>query len=200
MIKPTQWQQIEPLYHAALERAPEERAAFLAEACAGDAELRREVESLLAVDERAGRFIDQPAFAVVAPDLADEQGAMQIGQRISHYQILSLLGKGGMGEVYLARDNRLDRTVALKILPAQVASDKERMQRFVREAKAASALNHPHVATIYDIGAAEGVSFIAMEYVEGQSLAARINGQPLAIKEIVEFGSQIADALDEAHR
>ena len=104
-----------------------------------------------------------------------------------------------MGEVYQARDTRLDRTVALKILPGAVAANKERMQRFVREAKAASALNHPHVATIYEIGTAEGVSFIAMEYVEGQSLAAKINKQPLTVKEIVEFGSQIADALDEAH-
>lgn len=104
-----------------------------------------------------------------------------------------------MGEVYQARDTKLDRTVALKILPADLATDAERLRRFASEAKAASALNHPHVATIYEIGEAEGVRFIAMEYVEGQTLAAKINGQPLAVNEIVEIGSQIADALDEAH-
>src|SRR5262249_41966943 len=98
-----------------------------------------------------------------------------------------------------ARDTRLDRTVALKILPGEVAADADRMRRFVREAKAASALNHPHVATIYEIGEAEGVNFIAMEDVEGQTLAARISGHPLQVNEIVEIGCQIADALDEAH-
>ncbi len=198
-MKPEHWPQIEQLYHAALERAPDERAAFLAESCAGNQTLRQEVESLLAYDERAAHFIASPPDELAAEIVAAAQPPSLIGANLDHYQILALLGKGGMGEVYQARDNRLDRTVALKILPIEVAADKERMQRFVREAKAASALNHPHVATIYEIGAAEGVSFIAMEYVEGQSLAAKINGHPLAINEIVELGSQIADALDEAH-
>lgn len=199
-MKPERWQQLEPLYHAALERESGARAAFLDEACAGDAELRREVESLLAYEQRTAHFLTSPPDAVAAEMLAAEQRPSPLGKSQGHYQILSLLGKGGMGEVYQARDKRLDRTVALKILPAQVAVDRERMQRFVREAKAASALTHPHVATIYEIGAADGASFIAMEYVEGQSLAAKINGHPLTVKEIVEFGSQIADALDEAHR
>src|SRR5262249_23478641 len=122
-----------------------------------------------------------------------------LGKTIGHYQIASLLGKGGMGEVYRARDIRLDRTVALKILPAEVAADQERMRRFIREAKAASALNHPHVATIYEIGEVDGLSFITMEYIAGQTLAAKINGRPLETGEIAEIGSQIADALDEAH-
>ncbi len=198
-MEPERWQQIEQLYHAALERVPEERAAFLATSCAGDQTLRQEVESLLAYDERAAHFITSPPDEVATEMLAAEPLPSPLGKSLGHYRILALLGKGGMGEVYQARDNRLDRTVALKILPTQVAADKERMQRFVREAKAASALNHPHVATIYEIGAADGVSFIAMEYVAGQSLAAKINGQPLAVNEIVEIGSQIADALDEAH-
>ena len=120
-------------------------------------------------------------------------------QQLGHYQILSQLGAGGMGEVYLARDTRLDRIAALKMLPADVAADQDRMQRFIGEAKAASALNHPHVATIYDIGEADGIKFIAMEYVEGQTLAARIGGHPLAPAEIVEIGIQVADALDAAH-
>ncbi len=123
-----------------------------------------------------------------------------LGRTLGHYQIVSLLGAGGMGEVYLAQDSRLDRPVALKSLPADVAADQERMGRFVREAKAASALNHPNVAHIYEIGEAEGVSFIAMEYVEGQTLASKIGGRPLQVAEIIEIGIQAADALDEAHR
>ncbi|NOT62830.1 MAG: serine/threonine-protein kinase, partial [Acidobacteria bacterium] len=121
------------------------------------------------------------------------------GQSIHHDQIGALLGKGGMGEVYQARDTRLERTVALKVLPSDLAMDADRMRRFVREAKAASALNHPHVATIYEIGEADSVHFIAMEYVEGQTLAAKINGAPLLLADLVAIGSQIADALDEAH-
>ena len=192
-------QQIEAIFHDACNLAPDKRSAFVAQACAGDEDLRREVELLLASDEQAATLIEAPAYQMAAPLLAESQPSSFAGQSISHYQIISLLGKGGMGEVYRARDTKLDRTVALKILPADVATDAERMRRFVSEAKAASALNHPHVATIYEIGEAEGVRFIAMEYVEGQTLAAKINGTPLAINEILELGSQIADALDEAH-
>src|SRR5262249_40419348 len=118
---------------------------------------------------------------------------------ISHYRIVSRIGAGGMGEVYLARDTRLDRTVALKILPAEVAADAERMRRFVQEAKAASALSHPNVAHIYEIGEANGTNFIAMEYVEGQTLEAKLKGRALGSAEIVEIALQVADALDEAH-
>ena len=121
-----------------------------------------------------------------------------VGRTLGHYQIVSPLGAGGMGEVYRARDTRLDRTVALKILPSEVAADEQRMRRFVQEAKAASALNHPSVAHIYEIGEAEGVSFIAMEYIEGQTLAAKIGARALDA-EVIEIGIQAADALDEAH-
>jgi serine/threonine protein kinase/Tfp pilus assembly protein PilF len=122
-----------------------------------------------------------------------------VGRTLGHYEIVSLLGAGGMGEVYQARDTTLDRIVALKILPAEMAADAERMRRFVLEAKAASALNHPNVAHIYEIGEAEGVAFIAMEYVEGQPLAARTAARPMDPAEVVELGKQIADALAEAH-
>ena len=192
-------QQIEEVFHAASERAPEERAAFINEACGGDDSLRREVEALLAADGEAGSLIETPAYAVAAPLIVGGDAPLLLAKTIGHYQIISLLGKGGMGEVYRARDTKLDRAVALKILPEEMSADGERMRRFVREAKAASALNHPNVAHIYEIGEAEGVNFIAMEYVEGQTLAAKINGQPLEVSEIVEIGSQIADALDEAH-
>jgi len=118
---------------------------------------------------------------------------------ISHYRILSRIGAGGMGEVYLAQDTRLDRTVALKILPADVAADPERMRRFVQEAKAASALSHPNVAHIYEIGEANATNFIAMEYVEGQTLDAKLKGRALETAEIIDIATQVADALDEAH-
>jgi len=199
-MTPERMQQIEAVFHDACDLAPDERTAFLAQACAGDEDLRCEVESLLTSDEQAGTLIETPAYEMAAPLLLESQSPAFAAQSISHYQIIALLGKGGMGEVYQARDTRLDRTVALKILPADVATNAERLRRFVREAKAASALNHPHVATIYEIGEAENVNFIAMEYVEGQTLAARINGQPLAIQEVVDISLQIADALDEAHR
>jgi len=198
-MKAERWQQVEQLYHSALEREAGQRAAFLAAACAGDDSLRREVESLLAHQTPAENLLERPVMEVAANALANDQADSLLGRSLGSYQILSLLGVGGMGEVYCARDTRLDRTVALKVLPAEVAADAERMRRFVREAKAASALNHPHVATIYEIGEAAGVNFIAMEYVEGQTLAAKINGHPLATSEIVEIGSQIADALEEAH-
>src|SRR5262245_49206930 len=191
-MKPERWQRVEQLYHSALEREDGQRAAFLAAACAGDDSLRREVESLLAHQTPAENLLERPVMEVAAKALANDQADSMLGRSLGSYQVLSLLGAGGMGEVYCARDTRLDRTVALKILPAEVAADAERMRRFVREAKAASALNHPHVATIYDIGEAEGLSFIAMEYVEGQTLAAKINGHPLEVSEIVEIGSQIA--------
>jgi serine/threonine protein kinase/Flp pilus assembly protein TadD len=203
-MKPEQWPQLAQLYHAALERAPAERAAFLDAACAADPTLRREVESLLQAHQQADGFLAEQVAGVAAEWAARQPTPSFIGHRISHYEILSLLGAGGMGEVYQARDHQLDRIVALKILPADVATNAERLRRFVREAKAASALNHPHVATIYEIGAASteigGIHFIAMEYVAGQTLAAKISGQPLAINELIEIGSQIADALDEAHR
>src|SRR5215813_13092665 len=199
MMKPERWRQVDQLFQAALERAPEERTAFISKACGSDDSLRREVEALLAADGQGESFIEAPAYVVAAPLIVEDETPSPVGKIIGHYQIISLAGKGGMGEVYRARDIKLDRAVALKILPKEMSADGERMRRFSREAKAASALNHPHVATIYEIGEAEGVNFIAMEYVEGQTLAAKINSHPLAASEIVEIGSQIADALEEAH-
>ena len=198
-MTPERWKQIEKIYHAALEVEPKERSAFLDQACAGDAALRQEVESLLAHEQPAESFIEAPALEVLANVKTENRNQSLIGRQIGPYKVLSLLGMGGMGEVYLAQDPRLERTVALKILPTELASDPERMRRFVREARAASALKHAHVAHIYEIGEADGIHFIAMEYVEGQTLAARINGRPLDTGEILDIGLQVADALDEAH-
>jgi Tol biopolymer transport system component/serine/threonine protein kinase len=198
-MTPERWQQIEKIYHSALELAENERPAFLEKACAGDRALRQEVESLLDHQEQT-KFFEAPALVRAAQGQQTQDHAhSRAGQQMGSYKILSLLGSGGMGEVYLARDSRLDRTVALKILPAQVASDQDRMRRFIREARAASALKHPNVTHIYEIGESEGLHFIAMEYVEGKTLAARISGRPLGTAEIVEIGLQVADALEDAH-
>jgi serine/threonine protein kinase/tetratricopeptide (TPR) repeat protein len=199
-MTPERWQQVENLYHLVLKQEPSSRAAFLKEACAGDEALRREVESLLAQQKHAESFIETPAVEVAAKGMVGNPAqSFGVEKHIGPYRVLTLLGVGGMGEVYLAHDPRLERNVALKILSAELASDAERIRRFVREAKAASALKHPNVATIYEIGESDGLRFIAMEYVEGQTLATKINGRPLGTDEILDIGIQVADALDEAH-
>ena len=197
-MEPERWQQIERLYHSTLKVEPSQRATFLREACADDEVLRREVESLLAQQKQAESFIEAPALEQAKRMVENRTGSL-VGQQIGSFKVLSLLGVGGMGEVYLAEDRRLDRTVAIKILPAELASDADRMRRFALEAKAASAFKHPNVATIYEIGECGGVHFIAMEYIEGQTLTAKIGGRPLTPSEIVDIGLQVADALDEAH-
>ena len=197
--QPELWERIERLYHEALERAEPERAAFLAEACAGDEELRREVESLLRFDRRAERFIEAPALEVAAQAQAEAGEETLIGQTLGHYRILSLLGEGGMSEVYLALDMRLERHVALKLLPEQFTQDADRLRRFIQEAKAASALNHPNIITIHDIGATESVHFVATEYVEGRTLRKLMTGAPLELGRALDVTTQIANALAAAH-
>jgi eukaryotic-like serine/threonine-protein kinase len=198
-MKLERWQQVDQVFQSALERAPAERAAFINEACGGDDALRREVEALLAADGEAESFIEAPAYTVAAPLIVGSDPPSLQGKSIGHYQIVSLLGKGGMGEVYRARDTRLDRTVALKILPADVAADADRVRRFEREARAASALNHPNILTIYDIGVDDGRHFIAAELVEGVTLRQKLEGRRLSPAEAVEVAAQVASALDAAH-
>ena len=192
------WTTVKRIHQSALDKDPSERAAFVDESCGGDETLRREVQSLLTYASQAESFLERPAVDIATTPPGESQEAMLVGRTLSHYQVLSLLGAGGMGEVYLARDPRLDRTVALKILPGELAADPDRMQRFTREAKAASALNHPNVATIYDVGESDGISFIAMEHVEGETLLARISRR-MTPPEVVDIGVQAADALDVAH-
>ena len=198
-MTPERWQKIESLLHDALGRAPADRGAFLDEACAGDEAMRKEVGSLLESSEQVQSFIESAAVEDAAALIAHKEGNSMLGRRIGSYQIISMLGEGGMGEVYLAQDTRLGRKAAIKLLPAFFTKDEERIQRFKQEARAASALNHPNVATIYEIGETDDAAYIAMEYVEGQTLAAKINGQPLDSSQIVEIAAQVADALDEAH-
>src|SRR5438034_1940965 len=199
-MTPERWQRIEDLFQSARMRmSAAERAAFLNGACANDAELRAEVEALLAAEDSAGSFINTSAVKVAAGIIADERAAEMLGQTVAHYKILSPLGAGGMGEIYLAEDAELGRKVALKFLPDYTLVDDERVHRFRQEARVASALSHPNIAHIYEIGESEGASFIALEFVEGQTLAARIAGRLLGVEEIVDIATQVADALDEAH-
>jgi serine/threonine protein kinase/Tfp pilus assembly protein PilF len=198
VMKPERWNQIERLLDAALELPPDKRAAFLDEACAGDAELRKELDALLASDDGAHSFLEQPALEVAAKALGDQKDSM-LGQTIGHHKIISRVGAGGMGEVYLAKDTRLDRKVALKMLPPGLAADRNRMQRFVQEAKAASALNHPNILTIYEIGEAEGQPFIVTEFIEGMTLRERLRS-PLEIEEALDIAIQISSALAAAHK
>jgi serine/threonine protein kinase len=192
------WRQIESLYYTALGRDDTEREAFLAEACAGDDELRREVESLLAVHEKAEGFMAAPALEVAAQVIAEDQGQTMSGQMISHYQVLSLLGTGGMGEVYLAKDTRLGRKVALKLLPQRFTQDRERALLFQQEARAASALNHPNILTIYEIGEFEGGQFIATEFIDGQTLRELMNDR-IKLRAALDMATQVASALAAAH-
>ncbi len=207
-MKADHWRQIEELYHAALELHGEQRAAFLAEACADDEAMRREVEALLAANDQADGFLSDAAIELEAKELAREKVTapltIQIGNSLGHYKILSPIGSGGMGEVWLAQDTRLERRVAIKILPTQFIKDEHRLQRFVREAKAASALNHPNIITIHEIGEAVTTGgtthFIATEYIEGETIRSRMSGEGLTLRTALDVAIQSASALDAAHQ
>jgi len=166
-VTPERLQQIEDLSRSALDRDSAERMAFVDDSCNGDAELRHEVESLLASHEQAEDFIEAPVHEVAARLIADNQKRSMVGRVIGHYEIIELLGAGGMGEVYLARDKTLGRELALKLLPAYLTQDKDRLNRFEQEAHSASALNHPNIVTTHEIGQDGSFHFISQEFVDG---------------------------------
>ena len=212
-MTPERWQQVERACQEALDRAPGERDAFLDRACAGDAELRRDVESLLGLQPEAEHLLGESAWAAAAEALGHDHAAprsrLERAHRLGPFEIDDLVGIGGMGEVYRARDTRLGRTVALKVLPPEAADDPDRRRRLEREARAASALNHPNICALYDIGSDGGVDYLVMEYLEGETLARRMarpgqeaGGPPppgLPLDEALKYGAEIADALAAAH-
>ena len=193
-----EYEKVGQLFHAALELPRERRLVFLTGACGADEDLRQEVESLLAAHEKAGDFVAGRAMTVAAELLAREEEAGAVRGRIGAYDVLSLVGRGGMGEVYLAHDTRLGRNVAVKLLRPALTSNADAVRRFEQEARAASSLNHPNIVTIYEIGDLLERRFLAMEFVEGQSLAA-MAGRPIDAASLARIGAQLARALSVAH-
>ena len=199
-MTPERWRHVETLFEAAVARLPQERAAFLKESCNGDESLRSELEVLLAADQAPADAFDEIATDVAAGWATESAGHDLIGQNVGRYHIISPLGSGGMAEVFLAHDAMLDRKVALKLLPRRFTRDRDRLRRFEQEARAASALNHPNIITIFEIGEAEGTRFIATELVEGKTLRELNDEGPRpAVAEVLEIGVQAASALAAAH-
>src|SRR5437773_8085982 len=199
LMKAERWKQVNDLFQSAVERAPEERAAFLDEACHGDEALRAEVEALLTSYERSKNFIELPAFEVVPELVTNDRAGALVGKVIGHYRIESLIGVGGMGEVYLARDERVGRKAALKLLPGNLTTDETQLSRFKNEARSASALNHPNILTVYEIGAEGTRQFIATEFIEGITLRASIARGRMDPHPALEIAVQVASALAAAH-
>ena len=199
-MTPERWQQIKQVFNSALEYEPAQRSSFLSSACDEDAALRQEVESLLAAHEKDGSFIDSPAYHL-SPDFATENpNSLEPGQLVGPYEITSFIGRGGMGELYLAQDNRLRRKVALKLLPSSFKKDESRLERFEQEARAASALNHPNIIVIYEVFESDTTLMMATEFVDGVTLRERLSSGPLDLNEALSIAIQVADALAAAHK
>ena len=198
-MTPERWQQVKAIFNSALEYRPDQRGSFISEACSGDDNLRSEVESLIASHEKSGEFIDDPAYQK-ATWLEDEKAELKAGQTIGSYQVLSFISRGGMGEVYLAQDSRLNRKVALKILPSSFTKDTDRLRRFEQEARSASALNHPNIITIYEIQQLGPTHVIVTEFVEGETLRQRLSRSAVSLSETLAISMQVADALSAAHK
>jgi eukaryotic-like serine/threonine-protein kinase len=188
-VTPERWRQVKVVFAGALERIPEKRNEYLDQVCP-DKSIRREVESLLAAHQEAGTFLEFPD---------SEPSLLAAGTRLGPYEILSPLGEGGMGTVYKATDSRLDRFVAIKLLRADLADQPELRERFLREARTIASLNHPHICTLHDIGRQGNSDFLVMEYLEGETLAQRLEKGSLRLDEVLRYATEIADALDKAH-
>ncbi len=195
-LRPEDWRRVREVFEGALALPAGQRASFVAESFGGDAVLSRHVLLLLASHDRAHSFLETPASTLLVdsgPDRTLE------GLRIGPYELESQIGRGGMGEVYRARDTRLDRTVAVKVLPAHAAADRASRDRFEREARAVAALSHPHICALYDVGTHDGLEFLVMEFLDGETLAARLARGPMPMAEAVRVAIQVTSALDRAH-
>jgi len=192
-------QQLEELFHEAAGLGPQERADLMARVRDSNPELAEAVASLIAAHEQPEGFIDSPAYEAAAESLTKAQPVLVAGQVVGHYQVVAPLGKGGMGEVYLANDTKLDRKVALKLLPTEFTNRKDLLRRFIQEARAASSLNHPNIITIHEVGETEGVHFIATEYIEGQTLKQRLKRARMNFADVLDVSIQVASALEAAH-
>jgi len=199
-MKQEHWQQIRDIFDGAIEHAPDERSRFLDEVCANDEEVRREVESLLASLDGAESFLETPAVAKVADVIEAETKQLERGKCFGHYEIIEQIGAGGMGEVYLAIDKKLDRKVAVKILNERFSQDQSNLNRFIREAKAASALNHPNILTIYEFGEAQDAHYIVSEFINGKTLREMLKESPPSLAEVLDIAIQTANALLAAHQ
>ena len=199
MKSPQRWQQVKEILYTALEMGAAERSSFLDEKCGNDNELRREVESLIAAHSGAAKRFESPAVEVMAQVVSGEQSDGMVGRSLGRYDIIDKLGAGGMGEVYLALDSGLNRKVALKFLPSFFTQDSERLRRFHQEARAASALNHPNILTIHDVGHVDAEHYIATEFVDGESLRDQIIRAPLKTTHALDIAIQVAGALAAAH-
>ena len=202
-MDPERWKQIRQVCHSALELGPDRREAYIKEACAGDESLQKEVESLLAQQSEAAGVFDSPALDAAVRALAEEGEAKPhpdlVGRTLQHYRIAKKIGEGGMGVVYRARDEHLKRDIAIKVLPPELMTDPERKKRFVQEARAASALNHVNIVTIYDVTSEGGIDFMAMELVAGKTLDQKIGRKGMRLDDALKCAIQIADALAAAH-
>ena len=194
-MTPERWRQVEDVYHAVMAHPAGERAGIVADLCANDPTLRAEVESLLTHAKEASAFLETPAFGAASVAL---EGPL-IGRRFGSYVVRSLLGVGGMGEVYRAHDEQLGRDVAIKVLPHVFSSDPERLARFESEARMLAALNHPHIGAIYGLEHVDGSPALVLELVEGETLAERIAKGALPLAHALTIARQIADALEAAH-
>ncbi|HKR12508.1 MAG TPA: protein kinase [Pyrinomonadaceae bacterium] len=199
-MTPERWQQVKEIFDSAIKYRPEHRGTFLSQACLGDDALRSEVESLIVSHEKEGSFIDEPAYYAAAELLVAEKSELPSGYSIGNYEVLSFISRGGMGEVYLAQDKRLNRKVALKLLPDAFTKDNDRLRRFEQEARSASALNHPNIITIFEVFQTDTTHAIATEFVEGETLRQRLAHSSLSLTEALNIAMQIADALSAAHK
>jgi serine/threonine protein kinase len=198
-MTPERFARISQLYNETAELASEARAAYLAEVCAGDENLRREVESLLAEEDLVGDFMGAPALKDAAALVTGEVPGILVGKQFGHYQLVSFIGAGGMGEVYAARDTRIGRKVAVKLLPAVVARDTDRLRRFEQETRAVGMLNHPNILTIHDVGTHEGAPYLVSELLEGKTLREHLKNGPLSLSQAVVIALQITRGLSAAH-